>query len=120
MLVVLLIVAILAAVAVARIFSLRDKSTVAAATYDLDMVRKILAYYAADYSRYPLSASSYDDLKSQMVDPYGNVYGRLPVSNTYVWLSYSLDANNEYILRVQVADHNRTILVATPEGVAPQ
>jgi prepilin-type N-terminal cleavage/methylation domain-containing protein len=120
LLVVVLVVSILAAMAVIRYNALRDKSIVAAATFDLDLVRKMLAYYSADYSQYPPAAANYNDLKNQMVDPAGNTYGRLPISNTYAWISYSLDANNNYILRVQVADHNRTILIATPDGVVPQ
>jgi prepilin-type N-terminal cleavage/methylation domain-containing protein len=120
MLVVVLIIAVLATVAVVRFYAVRDKSLVAAATFDLDLVRKMLAYYAVDYSQYPASAASYDDLKNQMVDPAGHAYGRLPVSNTYSWISYSLDAKNDFVLRVRVADRNRTILIATPNSVVAQ
>lgn len=117
LLIVLLIIAVLSTVAVVRFYAMRDKSMVAAATFDLDLVRKMLAYYAADYSRYPPAAADYNDLKNQMVDPVGNTYGRLPVSNTYTWLSYSLNAKNDYILRVRVANRNHTILEATPDAV---
>lgn len=119
MLIVMMIIAVLATISVIRFNAMRDKSIVAAATFDLDLVRKMLAYYAADYSTYPLSAASYEDLKNQMFDPNGNTYGRLPISNTYAWVSYSLDVNNNYILRVRVSDRNHTILEATPEGVVP-
>jgi len=120
LLVVVLVIAVLATMAVTRFYAMRDKSIVAAATFDLDLVRKMLAYYSVDYEAYPAAAASYDDLKNQMVDPKGNLYGRLPVSNTYTWFSYSLDANNNFVLRVQVADRNRTILIATPDGVVRQ
>jgi prepilin-type N-terminal cleavage/methylation domain-containing protein len=120
LLVVVLVIAVLASMAVVRFYAMRDKSIVAAATFDLDLVRKMLAYYSVDYSGYPQAAATYDDLKNQMVDPKGNLYGRLPVSNTYTWFSYSLDANNNFVLRVQVADRNRTVLIATPDGVVRQ
>ena len=120
LLVVVLIIAVLATMAVTRFYAMRDKSLVAAATFDLDLVRKMLAYYSVDYSSYPPSAADYDDLKTQMVDPTGNSYGRLPVSNTYAWVSYSLDANDNFVLRVQVSDRNRTILIATPDRVVRQ
>lgn len=120
LMIVVVMVAILASLAIARYMNLQDKGQVAAATYDLDLVRKILAYYATDYSTYPAAAASYEDLKSQMVDPEGRPYGWLPLSYTYTWLSYGLDLNGDYSIRIQVSDRQHTVLVATPEGIERQ
>ena len=115
--IVIVVIGILASLAVDRYLRVRDKGLVAAATFDLDCVRKFLAYYSTDYSGFPASAATYDDLKNQMVDPQGLSYGRLPFSNTYTWLTYALDSNGQYIVRIQVTDRNRTVLRATPDGV---
>ncbi len=117
LLVVIVLVGVLASLAMARYLNLRDKSMVAAATYDLDLARKMLAYYATDYSRYPSTASDWNDLESQLVDPYGNSYGNLPYAYTFTLMSYELDEHNDYLIRVQVNDHLRTVLRATPDAV---
>ena len=117
LLIVIVLIGILASLAVDRYIHVRDKGLVAAAIFDLDGLRKFLAYYSTDYGGFPATAASYDDLKNQMYDPRGHTYGTLPVSNTYTWLSYALDSNGQYVVRVQVSDHNRTVLTATPEGV---
>jgi prepilin-type N-terminal cleavage/methylation domain-containing protein len=115
LLVVIVLVGVLASLAMARYLNLRDKSMVAAATYDLDLARKMLAYYATDYSRYPATVSDWDDLQNQLVDPYGNTYGDLPLAYTFTLVSYELDEHNDYTIRVQVGDHMHTVLQATPE-----
>ncbi|HEY3294475.1 MAG TPA: prepilin-type N-terminal cleavage/methylation domain-containing protein [bacterium] len=120
LLIVIVIIAILASLTVVRYLNVRDKSRIAAATYDLDCVRKFLAYYSTDYDGFPPAAATYDDLKNQMVDPRGNPYGRLPLSNTYTWISYALNPDGTYRVRIQVVDRNHTVLVATPDGVHPE
>jgi prepilin-type N-terminal cleavage/methylation domain-containing protein len=115
LLVVIVLVGVLASLAMARYMNLRDKSMVAAATYDLDLARKMLAYYATDYSRYPATVEDWDDLQNQMIDPYGNTYGDLPFAYTFTLMSYDLDERNDYIIRVQVNDHLHTVLQATPD-----
>jgi type II secretory pathway pseudopilin PulG len=115
--IVIMIIGILVALSVSRFIEVKDHSLVAAASYDLDGVRKFLAYYSTDYGVFPAAAANYDDLKQQMMDPHGRPYGALPLSNTYTWLSYNLDAQGEYVLRVQVQDHMHTRLIATPDGV---
>ena len=120
LLIAIVIVAILASIAVSRYINLRDKSRVAAATYDLDLVRKLLAYYATDYGRYPSSAATYAELQDQMVDPTGQIYGKCPLSYTFEWFSYALDNDSNYIMRVQVADRAHTVLVATPDRIIPE
>lgn len=117
LLIVIVVVGILASLAVVRYINLQDKGLVAAATFDLDLVRKMLAYYATDYSTFPDAVANYDDLKSQMIDPEGRPYGWMPVSNTYSWLSYALDLNGNYLIRIQVSDRQHTVLAATPEGI---
>ena len=117
MLIVMMIIALLATMAVARFIQMRDKSHVAAAAYDLDLVRKLLAYYAADWSVYPVAAASYADLQTQLVDSDGNSLGELPYSNTFTFMSYALDVNNDYVIRVQANDNGSTILRATPDAI---
>ena len=114
---VMMIIALLATMAVARFIQMRDKSHVAAAAYDLDLVRKLLAYYAADWSVYPVAAASYADLQTQLVDSDGNSLGELPYSNTFTFMSYALDVNNDYVIRVQANDNGSTILRATPDAI---
>jgi len=120
LLVVLVLIAILVSLAVTRYHSVRDASLVASATADLDLVRKVLAYYSVDHESFPSVVTSYDDLKNQMVDLEGNPYGRLPISNTYAWVSYTLNSDSNYEIRVQVTDRNRTVLIATPDAVERQ
>jgi prepilin-type N-terminal cleavage/methylation domain-containing protein len=120
LLMVIVIIGILATIAVARYVDLREKSLVAAAAYDLDLVRKLLAYYSVDYSAYPVAVSSYDDLQNQLVDPDGKPYGELPYSNTFAWISYDLGPDGLYTVRVQASDNRNTILVATPDAIHPE
>jgi prepilin-type N-terminal cleavage/methylation domain-containing protein len=117
LLVVIVVVGILATLAVSRYINVKDNGLVSAATYDLDAVRKFLAYYSTDYSGFPLAAATYDDLKNQLVDPKGQPYGRMPISYTYNFVSYSVDADGNYSIVIQVNDHRRTLLKATPEGI---
>ncbi|MBI5059011.1 prepilin-type N-terminal cleavage/methylation domain-containing protein [candidate division KSB1 bacterium] len=117
MMIVMMIISLLATMAVARFMHMRDKSQVAAAAYDLDLVRKLLAYYAADWSTYPVAVASYADLQSQLIDADGNSLGELPYSNTFTFLSYALDANSDYIIRVQANDNGSSILRATPDAI---
>jgi prepilin-type N-terminal cleavage/methylation domain-containing protein len=116
-LIVMMIIALLSTMAIARFIEMRDKSHVAAAAYDLDLVRKLLAYYAADWSTYPVAATSYADLQSRLIDSDGNSIGKLPYANTYTFLSYALDADDNYIMRVQANDNGSTILRATPAAI---
>ena len=117
LLVVMMLIGILASIAIARFVNLKDKSLVAAATYDLDLVRKLLAYYAADWNGYPVAAGSYQDLQDQLIDSDGKSYGELPLSNTFEFVSYALDLNNDFIVRVRASDNGGTILVATPDAI---
>jgi prepilin-type N-terminal cleavage/methylation domain-containing protein len=115
--VVVVIVGILTTVAVTRYMYMRDRGLVAAAVHDLDLARKMLAYYASDYDRYPPHAASYDELKQQLIDPNGQSYGWMPLANTFTWFSYIVDTNGDYQMRVQVADSKHTILVASPDRI---
>ena len=117
LLVVMMLIGILASLAIGRYFRVRDKSCVAAASYDLDTVRKLLAYYSVDWSTYPPSAASYQDLTDQLVGPDGCPYGTTPHGSTYQFVSYALAANNDYVLRVRAMDNGGTILRATPETI---
>ena len=117
LLVVIMVIGILASLAVARYANFRDKSHVAAATYDLDLVRKLLAYYEVDWNSYPPAAASYQDLQDQLVDSDGNLYGKLPLSNTFEFVSYGVDVDGSFIVRVRAADNGGTILRATPETI---
>ncbi|MBU0507961.1 prepilin-type N-terminal cleavage/methylation domain-containing protein [bacterium] len=117
LLIAVVIVGILAGLAIVRYMNLQDKSRQAAATYDLDLVRKLLAIYATDYGGYPVAVASYDDLKSQLVGPDGLSYGRCPPSNTFQWASYQLDASQNYVLRVNIVDRQHTVLIATPDRI---
>jgi prepilin-type N-terminal cleavage/methylation domain-containing protein len=117
LMVVVIVIAILTTIAVGRYMDMRDRGVVAAAIHDLDLARKMLAYYASDYDHYPLSATTYDELKAQLVDPDGNTYGSMPLANTFQWFSYLLDEHGEYQMRVIVADHKHTTLVATPSRI---
>jgi prepilin-type N-terminal cleavage/methylation domain-containing protein len=120
LLVVILLIGIMVMFAVPRYMNLKDKATVASAINDLDIVRKLLAFYSTDYGKFPAAAASYDDLKSQLVDPKGQSYGHIPLSNTFEWFSYQLDANSNFVLRVRLSDSRQTMLVARPDAVAKE
>lgn len=117
LLVVIMVIGILVTLAVSRYINVRDNGLVSAAIYDLDLVRKLLAYYSVDYDMYPETVSSYDDLQSQLVDRNGKSLGELPYSNTFTWLSYALDANGHYIIRIQATDNHQTVIVGTPDAI---
>jgi general secretion pathway protein G len=118
LLVVIMLIGILASLAIARYHHLKDKSHVAAATYDLDLVRKMLAYYSVDWNSYPPTAASYQDLQDQLIDSDGNSYGELPLSNSFEFVSYAIDADGNFVVRVRAADNGGTILRATPDRIA--
>ncbi len=117
LMIVMVIIGLLAAMAVPRFIEMRDKSQVGSAVHDLDLVRKLLGFYAADWNGYPGTVGSYADLQSQLIDVDGRMYGELPLSNTFDFLSYSVDLNGDYLIRVSAHDNGSTVLVATPDRV---
>jgi prepilin-type N-terminal cleavage/methylation domain-containing protein len=117
LLVVILVIALLAAMAVPRFIEVRNKSFVGAAIHDAGLVRKVLAYYEVDWNSYPAVAASYADLEAQLIDINGRPYGQMPPSNTFSFVSYGLDLNNLFVLRVQARDNSGTILRCTPDGI---
>lgn len=117
LMVVIVIFGILASLAVARYMNAKDRGYVAAAAYDLDLVRKMLAFYSIDWNSYPSAVGSYEDLQASLVDSDGNSYGRLPHNETFSFLSYELDDEGDYVVRVAATDNPHTILVATPETI---
>lgn len=117
LMVVMVIIGILASLSIARYMNFKDRGYVVAATADIDLVRRLLAYYAADWNSYPAAAATYQDIQDQLIDADGNSYGQLPVAYTFEFLTYAVDANGEYIVRAQAMDNAGTVLVATAETI---
>ncbi len=117
LMIVAVIIGLLAAMAVPRFLEMRNKGHVGAAVYDLDLVRKLLAYYEADWNGYPVGAASYADLQTMLVDADGNSYGELPLSNTFDFVSYVIQPDGSYLVRVAAHDNGSTVLVATPDRI---
>lgn len=118
--IVMVIIGILSSLSIARYMNFKDRGYVVAATADIDLVRRLLAYYAADWNSYPAAAATYQDIQDQLIDADGNSLGQLPVPFTFVFLTYEVDASSEYTFRARALDNAGTVLVATPETIRPE
>lgn len=119
LMIVIVIIGILAAIAIPRFIGAQDRARIGAAKSELNAVRQALSMYEMDHATYPTSATSWDDLRSQLVDPNTqNPYVALPETPNFEFVSYQGDAQT-YTLVVRAFDNARTQLTATPEGVTP-
>ena len=117
-LIVMVLIGILASLAFARFMGVRDRGFIVAAQYDLVHLRAALAIHAADHDGYPEALASLEELKQAAVDRNGNPTMILPSGQTFLWLSYDLQDDLNYLLRIQALDREHTILEATGDGVS--
>ena len=119
LMVVVAIVGILMAIAIPNLFILKDKAIWGTAKANLDVVRTVLASYAADSShgRYPVGNLNFTAFKTLL--PYSNLP---PVEEDAKWQSGSFayaSTGINFTINVNANNRNNDPFVATLTGILP-
>ncbi len=117
LLMVVVVIGILVGIAFPRYLEARDRGHVGAAQADLTALRQALAFFAADYDRYPEALASLDEMRETVTDPMGLDYMVLPEGTTFQWVSYELSESGDYLLKIQALDNDGTVLCATGDRI---
>ena len=124
LMIVVAIIGILAAIAIPNFLNLKDKAIFGTAKANVDVLRSVLASYAADSdtNKYPTGSRNYDDMRTLL--PQAN----LPVDPADAkWQPASADANTFYAgtngttftITVNANDREYDEIVGTPSGITP-
>jgi prepilin-type N-terminal cleavage/methylation domain-containing protein len=113
------VVGVLSMVAMTEYNKVNNRAYVAAAMNDVQLFRKGLALYDAEWGVYPrAAASSPADLADQLMDPLGQPYLDPPHGNNFEQFTYVPPAIGEeygdYSMTVICKDHWRTQITVHP------
>ncbi len=119
LMIVIAIVGILAGIAIPNLFIIKDKAIWGTAKANIDVVRSVLANYAADapHGRYPTGNLDFDEFKTLLPE------ARLPLTEEGAkWqnATFAYASSGEYFtINVKANNRNKDPLVATPSGITP-
>ena len=120
LMIVVAIIGILAAIAIPNFLNLKDKAIFGTAKANVDVLRSVLASYAADddSNRYPLGPLNFATMKALL--PVAN----LPATEEDAkWasgtLSYVSAAGTGFTITVDANDRANDTITGTPSGIAP-
>ncbi len=124
LMIVVAIIGILAAIAIPNFLNLKDKAIFGTAKANVDVLRSVLASYAADSdtNKYPTGGMTFDQLSALL--PQAN----LPVDpEDAKWTAASADAASFYAgtngttftITVNANDRDADQIVGTPSGITP-
>jgi type IV pilus assembly protein PilA len=124
LMIVVAIIGILAAIAIPNFLNLKDKAIFGTAKANVDVLRSVLASYAADSdtNKYPTASMTYDQIRTLV--PQAN----LPVDPLDAkWTPASADVNSFYAgsdgtsftITVDANDREEDEIVGTPSGITP-
>ena len=123
LMIVVAIIGILAAIAIPNFLNLKDKAIFGTAKANVDVLRSVLASYAADddSNRYPIGPMNYDVLSALLT-----VANLPPEPEDAKWTSASADANTFYTsdgttftIAVDANSRDFISLEGTPSGITP-
>ncbi|MBU1936352.1 prepilin-type N-terminal cleavage/methylation domain-containing protein [bacterium] len=117
LLVVVVIIGVLANVAVQSYLHTRDQARIAAATYDVYLLKKALGLYEADHGNFPLwDCDNIALLLRQLVDADGQPYINLSPGINFSTFQYiPLPDGESYLITVTTVDKNQTTIFADPQ-----
>ena len=119
LMIVVAIIGILAAIAIPNFLNLKDKAIFGTAKANVDVLRSVLASYAADSdtNRYPVGDMSFAQIKSLL--PVAN----LPVAETDAkWQSFTYAGGTDgttFTITVTANDRAFDTITGTPSGITP-
>ena len=124
LMIVVAIIGILAAIAIPNFLNLKDKAIFGTAKANVDVLRSVLASYAADddSNRYPLGGMTFDAISALLT-----VANLPPEPEDAKWTSVSADAATFYnsvdgttfTITVKANDRAADTIVGTPSGIVP-
>jgi prepilin-type N-terminal cleavage/methylation domain-containing protein len=123
LMIVVAIIGILAAIAIPNFLNLKDKAIFGTAKANVDVLRSVLASYAADddSNQYPIGPMNFDDIRALLS------VANLPTNpEDAKWTAVTADANTFYAsagtsFTITVDANNREVylIVGTPSGITP-
>jgi len=118
LMIVVAIIGILAAIAIPNFLDLKDKAIFGTAKANVDVLRSVLASYAADnpWNRYPSESHDYDWFLNNM--PEAN----LPANMTDAkWTSFAYAGTNgtTFTITVTATDRSNDTIIGRPSGISP-
>jgi prepilin-type N-terminal cleavage/methylation domain-containing protein len=124
LMIVVAIIGILAAIAIPNFLNLKDKALFGTAKANVDVLRSVLASYAADSdtNKYPVVGTGFDG-------SFGAVSTLLPEANLpgdpeeAKWVTgsftYSSPGGTDFQIRVQATDRDSDWIYGSPSGITP-
>lgn len=120
LMIVVAIIGILAAIAIPNFLNLKDKAIFGTAKANVDVLRSVLASYAADSdtNRYPIGPLDFAGIKALL--PVANLPG---AETDAKWedgtFDYDSTAGTAFTITVNANDRDFDTLVGTPSGISP-
>jgi len=119
LMIVVAIIGILAAIAIPNFLNLKDKALFGTAKANVDVLRSVLASYAADSDTNKYIVGTNID--------FGTIKGILPQANLPAalgdakWTTFDYDSTNgtAFTITVNAADRDDDTIVGTPSGITP-
>ena len=119
LMIVVAIIGILAAIAIPNFLNLKDKAIFGTAKANVDVLRSVLASYAADSdtNRYPVGGQSFAQIKAIL--PVAN----LPVLEAEAkWQTFTYAGGTDgttFTITVTATDRAFDTIIGTPSGISP-
>jgi type IV pilus assembly protein PilA len=120
LMIVVAIIGILAAIAIPNFLNLKDKALFGTAKANVDVLRSVLASYAADSdtNRYPIGPMTFDQMSTLL--PEANLPGN---SDEAKWVAasftYTSTAGTDFQIRTQATDRDNDWIYGSPSGITP-
>ena len=118
LMIVVAIIGILAAIAIPNFLNLKDKAIFGTAKANVDVLRSVLASYAADSdtNKYPTGTITFADIK--IVVPQANLPAAMADAK---WTSFSYAGTDgtTFTITVNAADRDDDTIIGTPSGITP-
>jgi type IV pilus assembly protein PilA len=120
LMIVVAIIGILAAIAIPNFLNLKDKAIFGTAKANVDVLRSVLASYAADSetNRYPTGSRDYAWFLANL--PEANLP---PLETDAKWISgsfaYAGTNGTTFTITVQATDRSSDSIIGSPSGISP-
>ena len=118
LMIVVAIIGILAAIAIPNFLNLKDKAIFGTAKANVDVLRSVLASYAADSptNKYPTGALTFTTIKN--IVPQANLPGAMEDAK---WTSFAYAGTDgtTFTITVNAADRDDDTIIGTPSGISP-
>jgi len=120
LMIVVAIIGILAAIAIPNFLNLKDKALFGTAKANVDVLRSVLASYAADSdtNRYPIGPLNFGQISTLL--PQANLPGtELDAKWVTSSFTYTSTAGTSFNVTVQAADRSSDTITGSPSGITP-